>query len=233
MPDKLKVIIFGATGMVGQGVLIECLGDPDVDRVLCVGRSGVPQHQDKLHELVVPDLFDLSLVDDQLSGYDACFFCLGVSAARMTEADYRRMTFDLTLSVARTLVERNPSMTFVYVSGVGTDSTENGRAMWARVKGATENALLKLPFKGAFMFRPGVIQPVHGVTSRTALYRLFYTLLGPFVSLARTFLPNQITTTERIGKAMLAIARRGATKQILEPPDIEAAARSAAAPANP
>jgi uncharacterized protein YbjT (DUF2867 family) len=227
MSDKLKVIIFGATGMVGQGVLIECLRDPDVERVLCVGRSGVPQHHEKLRELVLADLFDLAPVADQLSGYDACFFCLGVSAARMTEAAYRRLTYDLTLAVAHVLVERNPSMTFTYVSGVGTDSTEKGRVMWARVKGATENALLALPFKGAYMFRPGAIQPVHGVKSRTPLYRALYAILGPTVPLLRRLFPNQITTTERIGRVMLMVARRGGPSHLLEPPDIEAMANAA------
>jgi uncharacterized protein YbjT (DUF2867 family) len=223
----MKVVIFGATGMVGQGVLIECLLDPGVDTVLCVGRNPVAKQDAKLHELLLPDPGHLSSQGDRLSGYDACFFCLGVSSAGMSEEKYRRLTYDLTLGAARTLAERNPSMTFVYVSGVGTDSTERGRVMWARVKGATENAILKLPFKAAYMFRPGAIQPVHGVTSRTRMYRVLYALTGPLVPLLRRLFPNQVSTTERIGRAMLVVARKGAPKTILEPPDIEALAKSA------
>ncbi len=222
----MKVIIFGATGMVGQGVLLECLRDASVDSVVCVGRNPVANRDAKLRAVVLPNAGDLSSVANELSGFDACFFCLGVSAAGMSEEQYRSLTYDLTIGAARTLAERNPAMTFVYVSGVGTDSTERGRVMWARVKGATENALLKLPFKAAYMFRPGVIQPVHSVTSRTPAYRFFYAITGPLVPLLRRLFPNQISTTERIGKAMLAAARNGAPKSILEPPDIEALAKS-------
>jgi uncharacterized protein YbjT (DUF2867 family) len=222
----MKVIIFGATGMVGQGVLLECIADPGVDEVLCIGRSAVAQKSPKVRSLVLADPGDLSGAEDTVSGYDACFFCLGVSAAGMTEAQYRHLTYDLTLGAARTLAERNPQMTFVYVSGVGTDSTEHGRVMWARVKGATENALFKLPFKAAYMFRPGMIQPVHGVKSRTRLYLFFYAVVAPLMPLLRTLFPNQITTTERIGRAMLIAARRGAPRPILEPPDIEGLVKS-------
>jgi uncharacterized protein YbjT (DUF2867 family) len=218
----MKVIIFGATGMVGQGVLLECVRDPAINRVLCIGRSPAPNSDAKVAQLVLTNPGDLSGAAAEVSGYDACFFCLGVSAAGMSEEKYRALTFDLTLGAARTLAERNTTMTFIYVSGVGTDSTEHGRTMWARVKGATENALLKLPFKAAYMFRPGVIAPVHGVTSRTPLYRTFYAIAGPLVPLLRKLFPNQVTTTERIGRAMIIAAQRGAAKPILEPPDIEA-----------
>jgi uncharacterized protein YbjT (DUF2867 family) len=222
----MNVIIFGATGMVGQGVLIECLRDPAVNSVLCIGRSPVPDRHAKLREIVVPDPGNLSGVAGDLTGYDACFFCLGVSAAGMSEQEYRHLTFDLTLGAAGTLAERNPGMTFIYVSGAGTDSTEHGRVMWARVKGATENALLRLPFKAAYMFRPGAIQPLHGVTSRTRLYRIIYAVTGPLWPILRRLFPNQVSTTERIGQAMLAAASKGAPKPILEPPDIEALART-------
>ncbi|HSQ62815.1 MAG TPA: NAD(P)H-binding protein [Polyangiaceae bacterium] len=216
----MKVVLFGATGMVGQGVLRECLLDPDVEVVLTVGRSATGKHHEKLRELVHADLFDLSPVEDQLAGYDACFFCLGVSSAGMSEADYRHLTYDLTLAAARTLAAKNPAMTFVYVSGAGTDAT--GRSMWARVKGETENALLALPFKAAFMFRPGGILPVHGERSRTRLYRIVYAIMGPLHPLWKALIPNAITTSERLGKAMLAVAKHGAPKPILETRDINA-----------
>jgi uncharacterized protein YbjT (DUF2867 family) len=222
----MNVIIFGATGMVGQGVLLECLRDAGVDGVLCIGRSPVPNRHSKLRELLVPDPGNLSAIASELRGFDACFFCLGVSSAGMTEEKYRRLTYDLTMGAARTLAEHNPGMTFVYVSGAGTDSTESGRVMWARVKGATENALLGLPFKAAYMFRPGAIQPVHGVKSRTRIYRIIYSVTGPLWPLLRKLFPHQISTTARIGKAMLIAARNGAPKPILEPPDIEALVRS-------
>jgi uncharacterized protein YbjT (DUF2867 family) len=222
----MKVVIFGSTGMVGQGVLIECLRDPGVEAVLCIGRNPVGRKDAKIRELLLPNPGDLSGVAGVIGGFDACFFCLGVSSAGMSEQKYRLLTFDLTLNAARTLAERNPPMTFIYVSGVGTDSTEHGRVMWARVKGATENALLRLPFKAAYMFRPGVIAPVHGVTSRTTLYRVLYTITGPLVPLLRRLFPNQVSTTERIGKAMLIAARGGAPKALLEPRDIEALVKS-------
>jgi len=218
----MKVVLFGATGMVGQGVLRECLLDPDVEAVLTVGRSATGQRHEKLREIVHADLFDLSPVEDQLAGYDACFFCLGVSSAGMSEADYRHLTYDLTLAAARTLAARNPAMTFVYVSGAGTDAT--GRSMWARVKGETEKGLLALPFKAAFMFRPGGILPVHGERSRTRLYRIVYAIMGPLHPVWKALIPNAITTSERLGKAMLAVAKRGAPKPILETRDINAIA---------
>ncbi len=216
----MKVILFGATGMVGQGVLRECLLDPGVEHVLSVGRSATGQQHPKLKELVQADLMDLSRVEDTLTGYDACFFCLGVSAAGMSEQDYRRITYDLTLAAARTLSSRNPGMTFIYVSGMGTDSTEKGRAMWARVKGETENALLRLPFKAAYMFRPGFILPLHGVRSRTRLYRATYAVMRPLGPMLRALFPRHVMTTEQLGRAMLEAVRRGAPKHVLEAPDL-------------
>lgn len=216
----MKVILFGATGMVGQGVLRECLRDPQVQRILTIGRSGSGSRDSKVRELVREDLYDYSGVDGELTGYDACFFCLGISAAGMSEADYRHVTYDLTLAAATTLARLNPQMTFVYVSGQGTDSTAKGRVMWARVKGATENALLKLPFKSAYMFRPGIIRPLHGVRSKTPLYRTFYALSWPLLGLLARVSPDSVTTSEQVGKAMLAVARQGAPKHFLENSDI-------------
>lgn len=219
----MKVILFGGTGMVGQGVLRECLVDPEVTEVLAVGRHGMNQQHPKLRELVVPDMYDLSSVEDRLAGFDACFFTLGTSAAGLSEEKYSRVTYDLTLAVARTLVRRDPRMTFVYVSGMGTDSSERGRVMWARVKGRTENALLALGFRAAYMFRPGLIVPMHGIKSRTTSYRVLYTIMSPLVPLIRRLFPNSVTTTERVGRAMLAVAKRGYPKPVLEAPDINRA----------
>ena len=186
----MRVVIFGATGMVGQGVLRECLRDEQVTRVLIVGRRPTGISHPKLAELVRRDFYDWSDADDALAGCDACFFTLGVSAARMSEADYTRTTYDLTLAAAPTLARLNPGMTFIYVSGAGTDSTERGRMMWARVKGRTENALLRLPFKAVYMFRPGMIEGVDGVRPSNALYRRSYAVLGPVIGLARRLFPN-------------------------------------------
>ncbi|HEU4405294.1 MAG TPA: NAD(P)H-binding protein [Polyangiaceae bacterium] len=225
----MKAILFGATGMVGQGVLRECLLAPDVERVLAVGRAATGQKHEKLRELVRDDLFDLSPVAGELSGYDACFFCLGVSSAGMSEEAYRRVTYDLTMAVARTLLEQNPAMTFVFVSGAGTDGTEKGRSMWARVKGEAENAVAKLPFKATYMFRPAFIQPLHGITSRTKLYRAIYAVGAPLFPLWNAIAPKYVTTTEEVGRAMLEVARRGAPKRVLENDDIRALGRGQAA----
>ncbi|MFM0221510.1 NAD(P)H-binding protein [Paraburkholderia dipogonis] len=226
----MKVLIFGATGMVGQGVLRECLRAPDVEAVRTVGRTRTGQLDPRLIEVIQPDLMDYRAVEAQLTGFDACFFCLGVSSVGMQEAEYSRLTYDLTLTAAQTLVRLNPQMTFVYVSGASTDSTEQGRSMWARVKGKTENALQRLPFKGVYLFRPGVIQPLNGARSKTRSYQLFYTLARPFLSTLRALFPNQILSTEDIGLAMLAVARHGADKAVLETADIRALSRSAAGP---
>lgn len=206
--------------MVGQGVLRECLRDPDVQTVLSIGRTATGQSHAKLRELMHRDFLDFSAIETALSGFDACFFCLGVSSMGMREADYRRMTYDFTMAAARTLVRLNPGMTFIYVSGTGTDSSEQGRSMWARVKGQTENALLALPFKAAYMFRPGVIVPLDGIKSSTTVYRIAYTLVGPLLPLLNAAFPKQITTTEKMGRAMLAAVRGGAPKPVLESADI-------------
>ncbi len=221
----MKVIIYGATGMIGQGVLRECLLDPQVDAVLSVARRPTGQQHPKLKELVRGDLADYAGVEDQLAGYDACFFTLGVSSAGMTEPDYTKVTYDLTMAAAKAIAKASPNLTFIYVSGAGTDSSEQGRSMWARVKGKTENALLAMPFKGAYMFRPGLIQPLHGITSRTRGYRIFYSVAGWWlIPIIRALAPNSLTTTEAIGKAMISVARNGAPKKLLDPKDINAAA---------
>ena len=206
--------------MVGQGVLRDCLLDPSVQQILSIVRTPSPQHEAKLRELVHTDFFNYSAIEPQLTGFDACFFSLGVSSAGMDEAKYKHLTYDLTLAAATTLARLNPQMTFVYVSGAGTDSTERGRSMWARVKGKTENDLLKLPLRGAYMFRPGFIQPLHGIRSRTKLYQFFYTALNPILPLLKSALPKSITTTEELGRAMINVARHGYPKPILETDDI-------------
>jgi len=208
--------------MVGQGVLRECLLDPGVDLVTAMGRTATGVKHAKLCEIVHRDLTNYSSLELELSGFDACFFTLGVSSAGMQEADYTSVTYGITLAAAETLCRLNPQMTFIYASGAGTDSSETGRMMWARVKGRTENALLQLPFKAAYMFRPGFIQPLHGIRSRTPVYRVLYNLLGPLLPVLRRAFPNSVLTTEQIGRAMLSVVRNGAPKRILESKDINA-----------
>ena len=216
----MRVLLFGASGMIGQGVVRECLLDPGVVHVLAVGRSATGTTHAKLREIVRPDLNNLAPIEAELTGFDACFFCLGVSSAGMTEDAYRRITYDLTLGVAQVLARLNSGLTFVYVTGAGTDSTERGRTMWARVKGETENALLRLPFKAAFMFRPAGIVPMHGITSKTRLYRVAYAITRPLWPWLDATFPQYVTTTERLGRAMLRVAREGFVKPILESRDI-------------
>jgi uncharacterized protein YbjT (DUF2867 family) len=218
--QSMKVIIFGATGMVGQGVLRECLLSNDVTSVLTAGRSATGQQHPKLREITLTDLSNLEAVEKEGTDYDACFFCLGVSSAGMNEQDYTRVTYDLTLSVARMLIRVNPGMTFIYVSGTGTDSSEKGRSMWARVKGRTENDLLKLGFKGAYMFRPGYIQPLDGIKTKTPLYRVFYAILAPLYPVLKWLAPSYVTTTRNLGRAMIRVGLHGAEKIHLENRDI-------------
>jgi uncharacterized protein YbjT (DUF2867 family) len=220
----MNVLLFGATGMVGQGVLRECLLDAGVPRVQAVGRTPVGVQHAKLRDVVHRDLWNYSSIEAELTGFDACFFCLGISSAGMQESDYQRVTYGITIAAAETLSRLNPQMTFIYVSGAGTDSSEQGRTMWARVKGKTENALLRLPFKAAYMFRPGVIQPLHGIRSKTTAYRLGYIVAKPLLPLLCWAFPDLILTTVQIGRAMLAVARNGAPKRVLESRDIVAAA---------
>lgn len=220
----MKVILFGASGMVGRGALRECLLDSEVEAVLAIGRSASGEQHPKLKELVQQDVGDLAMLEHVLKSYDACLFCLGVSAAGMSEQDYRRVTYDLTLRVAQTLERLNPKMTFVYVSGGGTDSTEKGLSMWARVKGATENALLAMPFERAYMLRPGFIRPLHGVVSKTRLYRALHTVMGPAYPALKRLFPAYVTTTEEVGAAMLQLLKRGFDQRVLENRDIVALA---------
>lgn len=216
----MKVIIFGATGMIGQGVMRECLCDPEVESILAIGRSATGLQHEKMREIIHKDLLDLSPIEEALVGYDACFFCLGISSVGRTEQEYQSVTYDITLAVAQTLVRLNADMTFSYVSGAGTDSTEHGRVMWARVKGKTENALMRLPFKAAYMFRPAYIQPRHGIVSKTKLYRALYAGLGMLEPLWKALFPQYYTTTEILGQAMIKVAKQGATKSIIESKDI-------------
>jgi uncharacterized protein YbjT (DUF2867 family) len=216
----MKVILFGATGMVGQGVLRECLVDPDVSAVLAIGRSKSGQSHAKLREVLHDDFLDFSTIESQLAGYDACFFCLGVTSVGLTEERYRHLTYDITLAAATALARLNPGMVFIYVTGAGTDSTEQGRVMWARVKGKTENDLLKLPFKSAYMFRPAAIQPLHGVRSKTAWVQAIYGVTAPLLTLLNKTAPKYVTTTEQVGRAMIKVAKQGFPKSVLESEDI-------------
>lgn len=218
----MNAILFGGTGMVGQGVLRECLQDPRVEHLLLVVRHASGFTSPKLTELVHENFFDWTSVEDQFNGYDTCFFCLGVSAVGMNEADYRRITFDLTLNAANTLL-RHHIETFIYVSGQGTN--EHGRSMWARVKGATESSLLQLPFAHAFCFRPGFIQPLHGIRSKTPWYNAIYAAFGFAYPLLKSIAAPFVTSTEEVGRAMISVAAQGYPKSILETADITAAAR--------
>ncbi len=213
-------MILGASGMVGRAVLRECVRDEGVSEVVCLGRKAAGLAGGKVREVVRGDLFDLTGLEEELSGFEACFFCLGVSAVGMSEAEYRRVTQELTVAVGRFLIARNPEMCFVYVSGQGTDSSEQGRAMWARVKGATENAVLRMGFRDAYAFRPGMIEAQHGEVSATAAYRRSYQLLGWALPMLRRVWPGMVVTTEEVGRAMLRVAREGWRGKVLESRDI-------------
>jgi uncharacterized protein YbjT (DUF2867 family) len=216
----MNVLLFGATGMVGQGVLRECLRDPTVARVVTIARRPIGQTHAKLREIVQPDPAVLAAHVSDLATIDACLFCLGTSALGKTEEEYKRLTYDLTLSIADQLVRANPAMTFLYVSGASTDSTEKGRMMWARVKGRTENALLHRGFRAAYMFRPGAIIPLHGIRSSTSWYNAIYAVAAPLLPLIRRLWPTSVTTTEQMGRAMISVARDGYPTPILEMRDI-------------
>jgi uncharacterized protein YbjT (DUF2867 family) len=221
----LRVVLLGGSGMVGQGVLRECLEDPQVATVLSIVRAETGQRHSKLREQVHTDFLDWSALEGELRRQDACFWCLGVSSAGMKEADYTRVTYDYTMAFATLYARIRPDATFVFVSGQGTDATERGRSMWARVKGRTENALLALPFR-AYMFRPGAIQPLHGIRSRTPLYNAAYSVLGPLLPVIRHWAPTAVSTTQEIGVAMLRAATLGAPKRVLETADILALGRA-------
>lgn len=223
----MKAILFGATGMIGQGVLRQCLADPTVERVLSIVRSPGGVVDAKLREVLHRDFLDYAPIASKLAGYDACLFCLGTSSAGMNEADYTKITYDVTLAAAQAVLAQSPGATFLYISGASTDSTEKGRAMWARVKGKTENALLAMPFKASYMLRPGYIQPVDGIVSKTTLYRVLYAVFGALFPLWKALFPKYVLTTTELGRAMIAVARDGASKRVLEAPDLVAVGRVA------
>jgi uncharacterized protein YbjT (DUF2867 family) len=216
----MKALLFGATGMIGQAVLGECLHDARVSQIVAIGRRPSGANDPKVSEIVEPDITHLAPHAPALRDVDACFFCLGVTAVGLSEAEYSRLTYDLTLAAARALVRMNPHMTFIYVSGAGTDTTERGRMMWARVKGRTENALLALGFHGAYMFRPGAVIPLHGLRSRTSWYNAVYALIRPIAAPLTRLSPAHVTTSDRLARAMLAVAHDGYPSPILESSNI-------------
>lgn len=221
MSEKIRVIITGVTGMVGEGVMHECLESQEVEAVLVINRRPCGVSHPKLKEIIHTDFFDFSAIESQLGGYNACFFCLGVSSIGMKEPEYYKKTYTLTLHVAGTLSKLNKGMTFCYVSGTGTDSTENGKSMWARVKGKTENDLFALPFKQSFAFRPGYIHPTKGLKRVHNFYK-YMTWMYP---LLLKFFPNTVSTLKEVGLAMIAVTQHGYRKKIIEPNDIRLLAK--------
>ena len=209
-----KIILTGATGMVGKGVLLECMDAPEIEQVLLVSRRTAGINHPKVREILVQDFFDLSAIEEDFKGYDACFFCLGITSIGETEASYRRITYDLSLNFARSFIKYNENSIFCYVSGTGTDSTEKGKIMWARIKGKTENALLKMPFKTAFMFRPGYIQPLKGIKSKTKWVQAMYNIFWPVYSILKHF-PGTATNTTNMGRAMINSLTADYPKQVL------------------
>jgi uncharacterized protein YbjT (DUF2867 family) len=223
--NKIVVLITGATGMIGKGVLLECLDHQEIDNVLVIGRNSIEIKHPKLKELIHHDFTDFTGIKDQLKGIDGCFFCLGISAAGLKEEQYRKITYDYTMTLAKTLKDLNPEMTFNYVSGQGTDSSEKSRMMWARVKGKTENDLLHLGFKQAFMFRPGAIIPLRGIKSKTKSYQFMYDYFIWLLKGIKAFAPNSMVNTTQIGLAMINSVLIGYTKSVLAPKDIIELAR--------
>lgn len=219
---KIRAILFGATGMVGEGVLHEALRDADVESVLVIGRRPCGVNHPRLSEILHSDFFDYSTIEEKLRGYHACYFCLGVSSIGMSEQEYGRLTYDLTMQAARTLSRLNPGMTFCYVSGTGTDSTEKGRVMWARIKGRTENHLMELPFKAMYAFRPGFMKPTKGLKNANALFRA----AGLSYPLWSFLFPMYVCTLEALGRAMIRASAQGYPSKILENTDITLLARS-------
>ena len=217
---KIKVIVTGASGMVGKGVLLECLDHGQIDQVLSIGRSRLDMDHPKLKQIVHPDFSDFSSIKGDLASYNACYMCMGVSAAGLSQEKYTEITYNYTMALAQVLSEVNLDMTITYVSGEGTDSTEKGRSMWARVKGKTENDLLRLGFRQAFMFRPGVIIPLRGIKSRTKMYQFFYDYFMWLVKLAKIIAPNSVVNTTQIGLAMINATFHGYSQKIIRPKDI-------------
>jgi uncharacterized protein YbjT (DUF2867 family) len=216
----MKVILFGATGMVGQGVLRHCLLDPEVESVLAIGRKPSGVSHPKLRELVRPDMFDFKVSAEELNGYDTCFFCLGVSSVGMNEAEYTRLTYDLTLGWAQALVRVNPAIRFLYVSGMGT----GGKSMWARVKGRTENDLISF-LPESIMIRLGALRPMHGERSKSYGGGVMLAVMSPFWPILQWLWPNGVITTEELGRAMILAARNGGAKRVLESADLVALGR--------
>jgi uncharacterized protein YbjT (DUF2867 family) len=218
---KIKTIITGATGMVGEGVMHECLIHPDVEAVLVINRKTCNVQHPKLIEIIHPNFFDFSSIKDQLKNYNACFFCLGTTSVGKNEEEYTGITFNITKALADTLVKVNPDMTFTYVSGAGTDSTERGKSMWARVKGRTENYILQLGFKKAYMFRPALILPTKGLRNTLTLYKVF----APLTPLVKLLFPKYVSTLREVGLAMINAAIKGYEKKVLEVGDIKTLAK--------
>lgn len=216
----MKVIVTGATGMVGKGVLLECLDHPEITEVLSISRKNLPMQHPKLKELIHGDFTNFEPVASQLAGFDACYHSMGVSSAGMSEEDFTRLTYDVSMSLAKSYQKNNPDGVFTYVSGVGTDSTEKSRTMWARVKGKTENDLLKLGFKGAYMYRPGGIIPLRGIKSSTRMYQFFYDYFMWLLNLIKWLSPNSVVNTTQIGASMINVTIGGYEKTVLEPKDI-------------
>ena len=216
---NIKAIITGSTGMIGKGLLLECLENPSVESVLVINRHSVGLQHEKLTEIIHKDYYDLNPIKGQLTGFNTCYFCLGISAAGLSEDKYHKITYQLTVNFAQMVLEQNPDIIFSYISGAGTDSSEKGKVMWARVKGKTENALLAMPFKKAYMFRPGFIQPMKGVRSRTRLYNSLYAVFKYFYPLLKR-LPAYVTSSDRLGQAMLKAVMVGYDKPVLESRDI-------------
>lgn len=212
----MRVALYGATGMIGSGVLRECLLDPDVTEVVAIGRRPSGKSDPKLRELTLANLRDYAPIQAELVGFDACLFCLGISSVGLDEAQYTEITYDYAIAAAHALLVHNPGLTFVFISGASSDSTERGRVMWARVKGKAENALLAMPFKAVYVFRPAFVQPLHGISSRTTSYNVLYRIVSPLVPVIRWMFPKFVTTTERVGRAMLRVVKQGADKRLLE-----------------
>jgi len=208
----IRAIITGTTGMVGEGVLHECLQHPQVEAVLIINRKPLGITHPKLKEIIHPDFYDISAIAPQLAGYNACFFCLGVSSVGMKEADYFKVTYTLTMHVATTLSRLNPDMTFCYISGAGTDSSEKGRSMWARVKGKTENDLMKLPFRDVYAFRPGFIKPIKGLSNT----HKFYNYINWLFPAGRALYPNGFCTLEELGQAMISVVFNPYDKKVVD-----------------
>ncbi|HEY0060967.1 MAG TPA: NAD-dependent epimerase/dehydratase family protein [Telluria sp.] len=222
----MKVLLFGATGMVGQGVLRECLQAADVELVQTIGRTPTGQQHPKLRERVQADMWHYDAVAAELAEFDACYYCIGVTSSGLSEEKYTHLTYDMTLAAAEALARVNPQMVFVYVSAAGADSKEQSRLMWERVRGRTENALFKLPFRATYVFRPGMIEPLDGIKSRTTAYRIFYSLTKPLLPLLRAAMPNQVLSTRLIGQAMLAVTRSASRSRVLEMADIAQLAKN-------